>query len=196
MYLRNYLVESLLFLIIGCSIAGCGSLRFGPGEIQKQNAYLHHRTVQTAAVQAAVEEVSEPLQDLTRQAARQSEAIVAYYGMPQEIPEAEDVVEILSEQNGALTESARVEALERPDPWEVADHLMELGLALAGILGGVYGSRVARMLQTARQKSQALKEVIQGNQLFKEEHPKTAKAFKKAQHLQSETTRRVVAEMK
>jgi len=195
-YLRNYLVESMLFLIIGCSIAGCGSLRFGPGEVQKQNVYLHHRTVQTAAVQAEVEEASGPLQDLTREAARQSEAIVAYYGMPQEIPEAEDVVEILSDQNGALTESARVEALERPDPWAVADHFIELGLALAGIVGGVYGSRVARTLQTARQKSQALKEVVQGNQFFKQENPKAAKAFKQAQQLQSETTRKVVAELK
>ena len=177
-------------------VSGCGSLRFGPGEVQKQNAYLHHRTLQTAAVQAQVEAVSAPLQDLTRQAARQSEAIVAYYGLPQEIPNAEDVVEILSEQNGALTENARVEALERPDPWEVADHMMELGLALAGIIGGVYGSRVARTLQTARQKSQALKEVVQGNQLFKKEHPKAAESFKKAQQLQSETTRRVVAELK
>jgi len=182
--------------MIGCSLAGCNTLRFGPGEIQKQNAYLHHRTVQTAAVQAQVEAVSAPLQDLTRQAARQSEAIVAYYGMPQEIPDTESVVEILSEQNAGLTENARVEALERPDPWEVADHFMELGLALAGILGGVYGSRVARTLQTARQKSQALKEVVQGNQLFKKDNPKKAEAFKKAQQLQSKATRRVVAEMK
>ncbi|MCP4710291.1 MAG: hypothetical protein GY869_16840 [Planctomycetes bacterium] len=189
--MKRVLVLGLLIML-----AGCGGLRFGPGEVQKQNAYLHHRTVQTAAVQAAVEEVSLPLQDLTRQAAKQSEAIVAYYGLPQEIPESEDVVEILSERNGALTEQARVAALERPDPWEVADHFMELGLALAGILGGVYGSRVSRALQAARQKSQALKEVIQGNQLFKKEHPKVAVAFKKAQQMQSEATRRVVAELK
>lgn len=196
MSLRSCLAKSVWFLIIGCSISGCGGLRFGPGEVQKQNAYLHHRTVQTAAVQAQVEQVSEPLQDLTQQAARQSEAIVAYYGMPQEIPDTESVVEILSEQNGALTKNARVEALERPDPWEVADHMMELGLALAGIVGGVYGSRVARTLQTARQKSQALKEVVQGNQLFKKANPKATEAFKQAQQLQSEATRRMVAEMK
>ena len=85
-----------------------------------------------------------------------------------------------SSEGLSVTEQARVEALERPDPWEVADHFMELGLALAGIVGGVYGSRVARTLQTARQKSQALKEVVQGNQLFKKDNPKAAESIVKA----------------
>ena len=101
-------------LVVGCLMAGCDSLRFAPGEVQKQNAYLHHRTVQAAAIKAQNEETSPTLQELTDQAARQSESIVAYYGLPQEIPASTTVADILSEDNAQLAGQALSEALERP----------------------------------------------------------------------------------
>jgi hypothetical protein len=175
---------------------GCDSLRFAPGEVQKQNVYLHHRTVQSAALKAQGEPVSETLRALTTQAAKQSDAIVAYYGLPQEMPATENIEDILSEQNVALAEDARSEALQRPDPWDAADNLLELSIALAGVFGGVFGARAARALQAARQKSDALREVIRGNQLFKKENPEWTEDFKKAHQVQSEPTRRLVAALK
>jgi len=178
------------------NLAGCGQLRFAPGEVLKQNAYLHHKTTQAAALKAHEEQTSATLQDLTNRAAQQSEAMVAYYGLPAEIPATQTVGEILSAENETLTENARLTALQRPDPWDLADNLLELGLALAGVVGGVYGTRAATALKTARQKSTALREVVYGNEIFKRSNPIFAEDFKQAQAGQSATTRQLVAQMK
>ena len=79
---RGVMLVCMVVMMLISMAAGCESLRFGPGEVQKQNTYLHHRTVQSAALQARSEQASEALCELTSQAARQSEAIVAYYGLP------------------------------------------------------------------------------------------------------------------
>jgi len=176
--------------------AGCGQLRFAPSEVQKQNAYLHQRTVQAAALQARMEQVSQMLQQLTGRAAEQSTAILAYYGLPRETPASTSVPELLSETNAALTAQANQEAMARPDPWGAADNLLELGIALAGLVGGAYGVRAVRFLQEARQKSQALREIIQGNELFKQSNPQAVEAFKGAQQEQSPATRQIVAALK
>ena len=185
-----------MVIMVGFIVAGCDSLRFAPGEVQKQNAYLHHRTVQAAATKAQDEEVSSTLQGLTDQAARQSESIVAFYGLPHAIPASETVAEILSEDNGEVTRQARAAALERPDPWDVADNLLELGIALAGVVGGVYGMRAVGALNVARQKSAALREVIQDNELFKSQSPQSTETFKQAHDQQSTETRALVAGLK
>jgi hypothetical protein len=186
----------LLVLVIVLPAAGCGRLRFAPSELEKQNVYLHQKTVEAAAVQAAAENSSADLQRLTRAAAQQSEAIVAHYGWPEEIPASESVDELLSAENGQITATARRQALERPDPWDVADHLLELGIAVAGVVGGVYGSRAIAALNAARQKSNALREVIAGNELFKQQNPEAISSFKEAQGSQSSGTRALVATIK
>ena len=185
-----------IVIVLGCLVVGCDSLRFAPGEVQKQNAYLHHRTVQAAAIKAQNEQASATLQELTDQASRQSESIVAYYGLPGEIPPSATVADILSEDNAQLTRQARAEALERPDPWDVADHLLELGIALAGVVGGVYGARAVGALNLARQKSSALREIVLGNQLFKKQNPQNTEPFKQAHAQQSSVTRSLVASLK
>jgi len=190
---RNWLMAVLLLV---CLMGGCGRLRFAPGEAQKQNAYLHHRTVVAAAEQTRQEDGSEVLQTLMERANRQSEAMLAYYGLPEEIPPAKGIEEILSAPNEQLTQQARAEALSRPDPFDVADHVLELGIALAGMLGGVCGTRVVGGLKTARQKTRALQEIVQGNELFKQKNPLAVEDFKEAQSVQSENTRRLVVEMK
>lgn len=187
----------ILTVLVGMGLTtGCGQLRFAPGEVQKQNAYLHHKTVQAAALKAHEEQTSETLQDLTGRAAQQSDAILAYYGLPAEMPPTQTVGEILSVENETLAQDARIAALQRPDPWDVADNLLELGIAVAGILGGVCGAKAAAALQTARQKSTALREVVRGNEIFKQSNPALTEDFKKAQAGQTETTRQLVAQMK
>jgi len=186
----------LIGLVLIVISAGCDTLRFAPSEVQKQNAYVHHRTVQAAAVQAKQEETTETLQGLTEQATQQSEAILAYYGLPAEIPPSDTVPEILSEGNRTLAQTARVEAIQRPDPWEVADHLLELGIGIGGVVGGAFGVRMVRKLQLAKEKSIALREIVKGNELFKRDNPEYTDAFKQSQQGQSVDTRTLVTAMK
>jgi hypothetical protein len=51
-------------------------------------------------------------------------------------------------------------------------------------------------LKDARTKSQALREIIAGNELFKRQNAQSVQAFKEAQQTQSPATRQLVAEMK
>ena len=123
-------------------------------------------------------------------------AIMAYYGLPQNPPPTQTGEEILSQENQAVTQQAGLEAAQRPDPWDVADNLLELGIALAGLLGGVFGSKALAALNLAKQKSDALREIITGNELFKKQNPQTVEAFKSSQQGQSSTTRTLVTELK
>jgi hypothetical protein len=176
--------------------AGCDSLRLAPSEQQKENAWLHSRTTAAAAETARVENTSSQLQSLTQLAEQQSQAFTAYYGPPQEYPQAQTNEQILSQSNWNLAKTATTESAARPDPWSVADSLLEFGIGITALLGGVYGTRVAGFLQDARTKSQALKEIVQGNELFKKQQPTQADAFKSAQASQSPETRQLVAQLK
>jgi hypothetical protein len=129
-------------------------------------------------------------------AEQQSQAFTAYYGPPQEYPQAQTNEQILSQSNWNLAKTATTESAARPDPWSVADSLLEFGIGITALLGGVYGTRVAGFLQDARTKSQALKEIVQGNELFKKQQPTQADAFKSAQASQSPETRQLVAQLK
>lgn len=190
---KGYVLATILMCM---AVGGCDTLRLAPSEVQKQNTYLHHKTVQNAALQAQAEESSATLQELTRQTTEQSEAIVAYYGLPEELPPTNSIAEILSSDNQALTQTVQMEAVRRPDPWDVTDNLLEMGIGITGIFGGVCGARMLRYLQTARQKSAALREIVRGNELFKQNHPKAKTAFKQAQQLQSPATKQMVVELK
>ena len=102
---------------------------------------------------------------------------MAYYGWPGELPEASKIDEILSQANEELTDAAREQAMQRPEPWDVADNLLEFGIALAGVVGGVYGAKALNVLQIAKQKSVALREVISGNELFKKQNAESVDQF-------------------
>ena len=78
----------------------------------------------------------------------------------------------------------------------MADSAMELGIGIAAILGGVYGSAAIRFLKTSREKSKALREIITGNELFKKQNTDSVTAFKTAQGEQSPKTRQIVAQIK
>jgi len=177
-------------------IAGCDSLRFAPTESQKQNAWLHNRTAIITAETARAEEASPTLQALTKLGEVQSRAFSAYYGLPKEFPQAETAEDILAESNFQLAATALQESTDRPDPWQVADSMLEMGIGICALLGGVYGTRAVRFLKDARSKSEALKEIIAGNELFKKQNKSQAAAFKQAHQNQSPQTRQLVAEMK
>ena len=181
---------------VGLVLTGCDTLRFAPSEAQKQNAWLHNRTAIIAAQTARAENVSQVLQALTQLGEKQSRAFTAYYGLPNEFPPAETAEELLAESNWQLAETALQAGADRPDPWQVADSMLELGIGVCALLGGVYGTRAVRFLKDARSKSKALKEIIAGNETLKKQNASSAAAFKQAHSTQSPQTRQLVAQMK
>jgi hypothetical protein len=187
---------SLVSVVVVMLLAGCDNLRFAPGEIQKQNAWLHNRTAEMTADVARAEDASGELQGLTKLCEVQSRAFTADYGLPDEFPAADSAEAILAESNQQLAGLALTEARKRPDAWGVADSVIDLGIGVAALFGGVYGVRVARFLKEAREKSKALREIITGNELFKRENTDSAQAFKSAHKDQSPQTRQLVAQMK
>ena len=177
-------------------LAGCDSLRFAPTEVQKQNAWLHNRTTIIATETAKTEDTSEKLQALTQLSELQSRAFSSYYGLPKEFPQADSAEEILSQSNWQLTRTALRQGADRPDAWQVADSMLELGIGICALLGGVYGTRAVRFLRETKTKSKALQEIITGNELFKRQNQSQTTAFKQAHKSQSSQTRQIVAQMK
>jgi hypothetical protein len=78
----------------------------------------------------------------------------------------------------------------------VADSALEIGISIAALFGGILGTRALRFLQTARTQTTALKEIIRGNELFKQQNADQVPAFKAAQQNQSAETRQLVTAMK
>jgi len=177
-------------------MVGCDSLRFAPSQAQKQNAWLHNRTSIVAAETARAEDASQQLQALTQLSEVQSRAFSTYYGLPDEFPAAESAEDILAESNFQLAKAAMQDGAQRPDPWQVADSMLEMGIGICALLGGVYGTRAVGFLKQARGKSNALHEIIAGNENFKKQNQTQAAAFKQAHQNQSPQTRQLVAAMK
>ena len=189
-------VQVLALSLSMCVICGCDSLRFAPSERQKQNAWLHNRTAAAAAETARAEPTTQELQALTKLSEQQSRAFTSYCGLPKEYPPAETAQEILSQSSWQLASTALAQSSERPDPWQAADSMLELGIGICALLGGVGGTRAVRFLREARDKSQALKEIIQGNEQFKKQTQDQTQAFKAAHQNQSPETRQLVTQMK
>ncbi len=193
-----------VMLLGACCLCGCDSLRFAVTEAQRENAWLHGQVCAMASAAALDENSSQALCDLTALAAEQSTAFVIDYGLPQTtpLPPSEDSpltggeLDMLLLQGQAAATVAQADAANKPDVWTVADSAMELGIALAGLLGGAYGIRIAGYLKTAREKSKALKEIIAGNELFKQLYPEQAERFKEAQAKQSAQTKQLVTAAK
>ena len=191
--MRKILATLILTVLL---LAGCESLRFAPSQKQKQNAWLHNRTAIVAAATAESEGTSEKLQALTQLSELQSRAFSSYCGLPKEFPQADTAEEILVQSNWQLARTALAESAQRPDAWQVADNVFELAIGICALLGGVYGTRAVRFLKQAREKSKALAEIIEGNELFKKQHGEAASAFKEAHKDQSPQTRQIVAQVK
>lgn len=185
----------LIFMVLLMAAAGCEGFRRPATQSQKENAWLHMRTTQLSAEQAAAEETSSVLQDLTALAYEQSRAFAADYGLPEQIPSARTAEEILAAAPSAAAQ-AQIDSAQRLKPWSVVDGLLELGLAVAGLLGGAWGIKAADFFRQAREKSQALREIVRNNELFKQICPDAAETFKQAQSAQSSSTRRLISELK
>ncbi|MHC5138502.1 MAG: hypothetical protein ACYSOF_01210 [Planctomycetota bacterium] len=172
-------VISVLLLTILC-LCGCEGLRYAATEAQKQNAWLH-REVCAAAADASIDEEASPELQYSQSGTG--------FGP---VNHGQDDRAIL----GAVAMQARADSLRKPDVFELADGAIELGIAIAGLVGGVYGLRIAGYLKQAKEKSKALKEIVEGNELFKQLWPEQADRFKEAQQKQSPATKQIVTELK
>jgi hypothetical protein len=177
-------------------VAGCDCVRLAPTEVQKENAWAHMQATRMTAATAAQENCSGTVCGLASLGARQAEAFAADYGMPAKAPQGDTPAEVLARENWTRADQARDDSQQRPDVWQAADGLLQFGAGLAGLLGGVYGTRVLRFVNEARSKSKALKEVVEGNELFKKRNPAAAVDFKDAHNVQSQETRQLVAVLK
>ena len=190
---RIMLIMMAMLMIILC---GCDGLRFPVKESQKQNAWLHNRTAQLTADKVKDEGASEQLQQLSSLSEVQSRAFVYDYGLPEVFPPAGSADQILSQANRDITFGAISDSQLRPDVWDIADGAIELGIGLAGLFGGVFGVRIAAFLRQAKTKSDALREIIYGNEAFKKLNKDSAAAFKSAHRDQSPQTKQIVTEVK
>jgi len=189
-------MRRLILILSVVFVCGCDTLRFAPDQSQKENAYLHWRVTEEAARLAGQEQTSQELAGLTALASSQSGAFVADYGLPKSLPAAGGAEELLS---GGVQETAGLaweSASRRPDVWQVSEGLLEFGLGIAGLVGGAYGIKAAQFLRKAQEKSKALKEIVEGNELFKQLNADSVQMFKQAQASQSPSTRTLVAELK
>ncbi len=177
-------------------LSGCESLRFAPSESQKKNAWLHTRTAAMAADLAGDENSSQTLQALSRLSERQSRVLSYYYGLPRELPQADSAEDLLNQANFQLADRALEQSTQRPEVWSLMDGVLELAIGISALIGGVYGTKAVQFLARARAKSQALEEIITGNELFKKQNQAYLTAFKEAQSDQSPQTRQIVAEIK
>jgi len=183
-------------VLAGVLVCGCEGLRFAPTEAQKRNAWVHNRTAAFAADRAAADSASQQLRRLTGLSELQSRAFVVEAGLPKELPNAGSAEDVLSGANVALADRALSDAGARPDGWQAANAAIDLAIGVFALLGGAYGTRAVRFLREAKAKSNALKEVVLGNELFKKTNADAAQPFKDAHRNQSPVTRRLVAEMK
>ncbi len=188
-------MKQLVVLLSLLCLCGCGQFRYAASEAQKKNAWLHERVCAMAADKVADENTSPTLSDLTTLAHKQSGAFVVDTGLPRQMPAVGDVEMLLSD-GAAVARAAKTDAAQRPDMWTMADSAMQLGIALAGLVGGVYGVRAAGYFKTAREKSKALKEIIEGNELFRHLYPEQKNRFKQAHEKQSPKTQQWVAKVK
>lgn len=184
---------TIILLPVLC-LCGCAGFRYAATEAQKENAWLHTQVCAAAAETAVQEDASTELCGLTAMAREQSGAFVDDYGFPTDTRHGQAELDRATLE--AVLSQAKADSVRKPDVFAVADGVLELGIALAGLVGGAYGVRAAGYLKTARDKSKALREIVAGNELFKQLYPEQAGRFKEVQVKQSAATKQIVTQLK
>jgi hypothetical protein len=147
------LLVGLLVLLIGCE----DGLRFAPSESLKQVAELTHDLA--AKINAEGTSPGSPASERVMTGARAS---LLYMGRPKAPAEIE--------QFDTVTAQAITDAAKRPDPWQVADSALELGIGIAALFAGAA--------------------------VLKRQSDEVSHAFKEAQVKQSPSTRVLVTKIR
>lgn len=152
----TFTVFLIAMIVIATFAGGCDTLRFAPSESQKQIAYDTFNAAQAVNATGATAGSA-----ATKKLVNGTAATLTYTGVPDN-PTIADYDTTL--------QTAQADSAKRPTIDDVAntfDGVMELGIGLAGVLGGTLGTKAIKALMLARQKAAALKEVVQGNEQFK-----------------------------
>ncbi len=187
-------VISVVILLIVCS--GCAAIKSAPDDAQKLNAYLLDKTTSAAAELAKKQNADEQLLKLTELSAKQSRAVLAYYGAPANVPEQVENDVLLDERVGEIAELAYTNASAGNDYRKIADNVFEIAIGLCGLFGGAFGIKAASFITVAKNKAVALEEIITGNEKFKAANPQYSELFKKSHRQQSPITKQIVTEIK
>ena len=105
---------------------------------------------------------------------------------------ADNIEDIISQPSWDIAAIAARDAQEKPSSWDLADAGLELAIAMASILGGVYGIKFTGFLKQARQKSIALREIVNGNEMLKRQNSTLSAEFRTAHINQSPQTKQIV----
>lgn len=179
----------VLLLVFGFCLSGCEEalgLRLSPTEAQKQSSEL------TYALALKVDkEGTDPESPASKKLVSGTAASLSYTGRPKEVPNPDDFE--------TITSIAADDAEKRPDLGKSMDSALEIGLAIAGLFGGVGGVKVSQVLIKAHQKAKAFNEVVVNNDLFKkladsDTTRDVITLFKDANVSQTPTTQKLVAE--
>jgi len=148
-----------VLLVLSLSLAGCGGLRFAPSQSQKQLAFATHQSARSAADLGL-----QPGSEAAKQIVVGTAASLSYSGMPQ-TPEISDYDTTAAQ---AASDAARRPAAQ--DVFNAAEGGLSLASQLILALGfggaGIGGKKLIDWIALARQKSDAIKQVVQGNALF------------------------------
>ena len=177
----------LMFGTIGCE----QSLRFAASQNIKQSAELTNDLARKIYAEGTNSQ-----SPASRQLVQGTQVSLSYIGRPKEPADPE--------QFETITQHAQVEAEQRPDTFALINSTLDFVIALGILLptGGVAGvgvSKVIKFAKTAKEKSTALRQIIQGNELFKKDAtPEVKKAFAEAQDVKqtSNGTKLIIAETK
>lgn len=178
-------ITSIVILLCGlCMLCSCSEpLRFAPSEPQKQIAELTHALA--ARINA---EGTAPATPASQKLCEGTRAAAVYMGRPKTPPDPA--------QFDTVAARANTDALQRPDPWSVADNLLELGIGISALIGGAYGLKGVQFLRQAREKSQALQEIVRNNELFKQQQSSRKADFDHIQQAQSAETKVLISKIK
>jgi len=195
MNLKSSIIALCLCAFVAVFCCGCESLRFAPTEPQKKVAWQGHVTARNIETEG-----TDAHSPAARQQVQATQAALTYIGLPKD-PVITDYATTVAQ--------AQADAAQRPvieDISEAAEQGLSLAAELAILFGvggtGFGGKKVLDWIKLGREKNKALAEIIQGNELFKDQL-KTQNApvlaeFKEAQNKtqKSPSTKRLVTELK
>lgn len=194
---RTTLLLSTVICLLSIGLfTGCEPLRFAPTENQKITAELTYNLAQKVNTEGTASE-----SPVTKKLCEGTRAAVLYIGRPKEPPAIE--------QFDTVAVSAQTDAIRRPEANDIFD-TVEGGLSLAAQLAilfgmggfGFGGKKLLDWLSLARKSSNALKEIVKGNELLKNQliggkDDAVIQAFKDSQKItQSSDTRVLVTKIK
>lgn len=154
---RSTLVYTAIIValtVVFMAFTGCETLRKAPTEAQKQTARMG-----VDATEAIRLNGTPPKSTVAVIAHESAKANQTYFGPPKE-PLANPV---------DVIPQAQSDAAERPDPWDIVDLALSLGLGVVGVFGGAGGLKIAAAITVAQQKSKALREIVTAQQKLRNE---------------------------